>query len=92
MSLEGPPFRLPAPLRYSFPVPSVADDLRSRTTASVLAMSVHQRIALALSLGDDDLAVFVRASGLERSAALRHLRENRVHGRTPSACAGGTQG
>jgi hypothetical protein len=39
---------------------SVADDLRARTIARVLALPVHARIALALSLGDDDLDVFVK--------------------------------
>jgi hypothetical protein len=55
----------------------------------VLDRPVTERIALALSLGDDDLAVFMRATGLERSAALRQLRARRHHGRIPSASASG---
>jgi hypothetical protein len=65
---------------------SVADDLRVRTGERVLALPVKDRIALALALGDDDLALFVRASGLDRPTALARLRATRRHGRTPSAC------
>ena len=67
---------------------SVADGLRTRTSARVLAMTVPERIALALALGDDDLARFMRSSGLERPVALRRLRARRQEGRAPSACAG----
>lgn len=73
---------------YTVPVASVADDLRARTTARVLAMTVPARIALALALGDDDLDLFMRSSGLGRSGALRRLRARRQEGRTPSACTG----
>lgn len=41
---------------------SVADDLRRDTAARVRAMTVSERIALALSLGDDDLDRYVRAT------------------------------
>jgi hypothetical protein len=50
-------------------------------------MPVRDRIALALSLGDDDLALFMRSSGLEAAAARQRLRNQRQRGRTPSACA-----
>ena len=73
--------------RYTRPVPSVADDLRARTTARVLAMPVADRIALALALGDDDLALYVTASGLDPDEARRRLRGRRQRGRTPSASA-----
>ncbi|HEX2311893.1 MAG TPA: hypothetical protein VHH91_14370 [Vicinamibacterales bacterium] len=65
---------------------SVADALRARTITQVLALPPRARIELALSLGDDDLELFVRASGLDR--ALARLRAGRRHGRTPSRCAG----
>ena len=76
-------------IRYTDAVTSVADDLRRQTIARVLAMPIPTRIALALSLGDDDLEVFRRASGLERSAALRRVRAGRQRGRSPSTCAAG---
>ena len=72
---------------YTDVVPSIADDLRAQTTARVLAMPVADRIALALSLGDDDLELFARTSGLNRNAARRRLMNQRRRGRSPSACA-----
>jgi len=66
----------------------VADDVRRATTARVLEMSVPERIALALALGDQDLALFARMNNLDGEEALRRLRAQRQRGRTPSACAG----
>ena len=40
------------------------NDLRRQTIARVLDMPMAARIRLALSLGDDDLALFARPSGL----------------------------
>jgi hypothetical protein len=68
-------------------VTSVATTLRAVNIARVLAMPVAERIALALALGDDDLDLFVRASGLDRAEALRRLRAGRRRGRLPSRCA-----
>jgi hypothetical protein len=68
---------------------SVADDLRARTSARVLALPVRARIALALALGDDDLALYARFSGLDPRTALLRLSATRQHGRAPSACAHG---
>lgn len=62
-------------------VRSVADELRVRTTQAVLSLPVDARIALALSLGDADLDLYVRASGLDRATALAHLRSQRARGR-----------
>jgi predicted alpha/beta-hydrolase family hydrolase len=66
---------------------SVADDLRRDTVQRVLAMAVRDRIELALTLGDEDLARYLRASGVSRDQALRHLVAQRAAGRTPSAAA-----
>lgn len=63
---------------------SVADGLRLETLERVLALPVVDRIALALSLGDDDVTLFVRTSGLDRDEARRRLRARRAHGRRPS--------
>jgi hypothetical protein len=75
-------------LGYTDWMRSVADALRARTITQVLAMSPGERIALALSLGDDDLELFVRASGLNRAEALKRLCAGRRQGRTPSRAAG----
>lgn len=63
---------------------SVADDLRRSTAARVLELPIAARIALALSLGDDDLALFARTSGLAPDAARLRLRAQRSRGRQPS--------
>lgn len=60
---------------------SIADELRHETAAAILRMPVPDRIALALALGDDDLSLFMRTSGLGRDEALRQLRAQRAHGR-----------
>lgn len=63
---------------------SVADDLRRRTLAQVLALPMAARVELALSLGDDDLDLFMRVNGLDRDEARRRLRAQRQCGRLPS--------
>jgi hypothetical protein len=63
---------------------SVADDLRRQTLAHVLTLSLPARIDLALALGDDDLELFVRSSGLDRDEARRRLMAQRQIGRAPS--------
>ena len=68
-------------------MPSVIADLRAETRALVQKLSVDERIALALSLGDDDVALFVRSSGLDRHAAVQRLRSQRAHGRRRSCSA-----
>jgi hypothetical protein len=66
---------------------SLADDLRARTRARVLDMPVHDRIRLALTLGERDIEIFVRSTGMDRQEALQRLRARRRRGRVPSACA-----
>ena len=65
-------------------VRSVADDMRRRTLAQVLELTTAARIELALSLGDDDLDLFVRTNSLDRDEARRRLRAQRQAGRAPS--------
>jgi hypothetical protein len=63
---------------------SVADDLRQRNLTLVLALPVAARVELALALGDEDLDLFARTSGLPRPEALTRLRATRLAGRRPS--------
>ncbi len=60
---------------------SVADGLRVRTSEAVLRLPLQARIALALSLGDADLDLYIRTSGLDRAAALTRLRAQRSRDR-----------
>lgn len=66
---------------------SVADDLRVRNRAHVLRLSVPERIALALSLGDEDLARFSALNRIDPASALARLRANRSRGRRTSQAA-----
>jgi endonuclease V-like protein UPF0215 family len=69
------------------PVKSAADTLAEETDAAVLAMSVTERVALALRLGDRDVRLYAAANGLSEDQARRILRRNSQIGRRPSACA-----
>jgi hypothetical protein len=55
----------------------------------VLALPPSERVELAFALGEADLELFVRASGLDRATALARLRESRRVGRVPSRSATG---
>jgi hypothetical protein len=63
------------------------DFLRRGAQRDVLALSPRERIELAFALGEDDLAIFMRVSGLSRAVALPRLRAARQQGRVPSLSA-----
>jgi hypothetical protein len=66
---------------------SVADSLRRDTHERVLRLSIADRIALALSLGDADLDLYIKTSGKTREQARRDLSAQRAKGRTTSRAA-----
>ena len=66
---------------------SVGAQLRRDTHNRVARLSVAERIELALSLGRDDLSLYMRVTGHPRDAALRALRAQRTRGRTYSCAA-----
>lgn len=66
---------------------SVADQLRRDIVERVRAMTVSQRIALALSLGEADLDLYMRTTGKSREDALRELSARRRLGRVASRAA-----
>jgi hypothetical protein len=70
---------------------SVADDLRAHTRSRILDLPVRARIELALALGDADLELFVKTSGLARDKAHARLTAQRARNRcvaSPSATGG----
>lgn len=86
MSVRDRPGTIPDPdTSYTTPMVSVADEVRRRTIDQVLALSPEARLDLAFALGEQDLELFMRATGLGRDAALGCLRASRQRGRTPSA-------
>jgi len=62
---------------------SVVDDHREEDRRAQAAMTVSERVALALDLGDQDLEIFRRAHGLSEDEAFRQLRHHRQAGRVP---------
>jgi len=62
---------------------SVVDDHREEDRRAQAAMTVSERVALALDLGDQDLEIFRRAHGLSEDEAFRLLRRHRQAGRVP---------
>lgn len=52
-------------------------------------MTPAERIALALRLGDEDVALLCAAQGLARAEAVRRIAASRRVGRLPSAAARG---
>ena len=62
---------------------SVVDDHREEDRRAQAAMTVSERVALALDLGDQDLEIFRRAHGLSEDEAFRQLSRHRQAGRVP---------
>ena len=70
--------------RYTWWMRSVADDLREEQRREMLALSVDERIALALELGEEGIALLMSAQGIDREEAIRRIRRTRHIGRRPS--------
>ncbi len=65
---------------------SVAEEAKADQLRKVEAMSVDERVRLALRLGDDDLAILCSVQGLTREEAISRIRRQRQIGRASSAC------
>ena len=65
---------------------SVANELREVERQELARMTVSERLALALRLGDDDLELFAKARNIDRESASTRLRSGRQNGRRPSRC------
>lgn len=51
-----------------------------------MTLTPEARVELALKLGDEDLALFCQAQGVDRETGLRLLQRRRQSGRRPSKC------
>jgi hypothetical protein len=65
---------------------SVADALRDETRRRVSALTVTERIELALALGARDVELYAATCGIDREEARRRLRAARRLARRPSRC------
>jgi hypothetical protein len=64
----------------------VAEELRQELTADVSKMSVDERLELAFRLGDEAVADYASANGVDEATALRVLTRQRHAGRRRSRC------
>lgn len=66
---------------------ALAAYLRERTAAETEGLSTEERLALALTIGDDDLNLFCLSTGLTAEDARARVRASRRHGRRASRVA-----
>jgi hypothetical protein len=66
---------------------NVADELRAEQRERFARMTPAERVALSEKLGEEGLAEFMSANGLDRDAAVKAIRRSRRVGRRRSACA-----
>ena len=64
----------------------VAEELRSELTADVQKLTLDERLELAFRLGDEAVADYASANGVDRETALRVLLKQRHVGRRHSRC------
>lgn len=62
----------------------VAEEIRAEQRERNLAMSLDERFALMLRMGEEALQTFMAANGLTRDEAMRRLEHARQSGRRPS--------
>ena len=74
---------------YTDPVSRVNRILRDERRARVAAMTPAERLALAEKLGEEGLAEFMSAHGVDRETARKAIRKSRRVGRKRSASAAG---
>ena len=65
---------------------SVADQLRREDEQAIAALTVAERVEMALRLGEESLAIYMAAQGVDRDTALRELRKRNQIGRRRSRC------
>lgn len=66
---------------------TVNDDLRREQRARIEKMTPAERTALAEKLGEEGLAAFMAANGMDRQSARQAIRRSRAVGRRRSVSA-----
>lgn len=62
---------------------ALANTLREERLRDTLALSIDERIEMALALGRRDVEFYMGVNGVDRDTALRRLREITAIGRKP---------
>jgi hypothetical protein len=68
---------------------SIADELREEDERAVAALTVAERVQLALRLGEESLAIYMAYNGVDRDAAMQHFRSRNQTGRRRCRCLQG---
>jgi hypothetical protein len=63
---------------------SIADDLRRESMRALAGLTAAERVALALRLGDEDVALHRSAHGITERESRAALKRARAIGRIPS--------
>jgi len=94
----------PAPIRilrtlvdFIFPILNdmksrLAQELRDKQRAEMLALTPGERVQLAVELGETALRNLMSAQGVDRQTARRMTRRGRKAGRKPSSCMDAVDG
>ena len=64
----------------------LAEQLRKEQRERVARMTPAERMALTEKLGEQGLAEYMSANGVDRATAIRALKRSRRAGRRPSRC------
>ena len=64
----------------------LGEQLKEEQRARFAAMTPAQRVALSERLGEEGLAEYMSAHGLDRAEAVRAIKRSRRVGRPPSRC------
>ncbi|MDQ6800015.1 MAG: hypothetical protein M3041_04175 [Acidobacteriota bacterium] len=64
----------------------IAEKLRREQMEHVLALSISERVALAFSLGERDLQVYIAFQKVDRETAIDAIRREHQLGRRDSRC------
>jgi hypothetical protein len=64
----------------------LAEQLKREQRERFAAMTPAQRVALTERLGEEGLAEYMTANGVDRATAVRAIKQSRRLGRRPSRC------
>jgi len=64
----------------------LAEQLKQEQRERFARMTPAERVALTERLGEEGLAEFMSANGLDRAAAVKAIKRSRQLGRRPSRC------
>ena len=64
----------------------LAEQLKQEQRDRFASMTPAERMALTVRLGEEGLAEYMSANGVDRAEAIKAIKRSRRHGRRPSRC------